>query len=66
MTEESELVEQLQAWIGLLEALLREVPRVWLRCRREDSFVVKGPGSASFEFVKLVYKIEKTVPSSEQ
>jgi hypothetical protein len=38
---------------------------VWLRCRQEDSFIAEGPGSASFEFVKLVYKIEKTVSSSE-
>lgn len=65
MTEESKLVEELRARIGLLEELLRDVQRVWLRCRQEDTFINRGPGSASFDFVKLVCKIEKEVPSSD-
>jgi hypothetical protein len=61
MAEESKQVEQLQARICLLEDLLRQVPRLWLRCRQEGDFFVREIGSASHEFIKLVYKIEKTV-----
>lgn len=85
MTEESKLVEQLQARIclledmlrqnsaskgsllllqariRLLEDLLRRVLVLWDLCRQEGNFSVREAGSPSHEFVKLVYKIEKTV-----
>ncbi len=66
MAEESKQVQQLQERNHLLEELLRQVPRLWLRCREEGSFFIKGLDSASHEFLKLVYKIEKAVPPIEQ
>lgn len=66
MAEESKQVQPLQERIHLLEELLRQVPLLWLRCREEGSFFIKDLGSASHEFLKLVYKIEKAVPPIEQ
>lgn len=65
MTDESTQVKQLETHIHLLEDLLRQVPLLWARCQQERSFCIREPGSASYEFLKLVYKIEKTVPASE-
>ncbi len=67
MVEESkQQVQQLQERNHLLEELLRQVPLLWLRCREEGSFFIEGLDSASHEFLKLVYKIEKAVPPIEQ
>jgi hypothetical protein len=66
MAEESKQVQQLEDRIHLLEELLRQVPLLWLGCREEGSFFIKSLDSASHEFLKLVYKIEKAVPPIEQ
>lgn len=60
MAEESKQVGELQTRISQLEEMLRQVPYLWVRCRQERSFTIREPGSASHEFIKLVYKIEKT------
>jgi hypothetical protein len=66
MTEERKQMERLQMRVYLLEELLRRVHTLWTRCYRERSLYVGEPGSASHEFLKLVYKIEKTLPPTEQ
>jgi hypothetical protein len=61
MSEERRQFELLHLRVRLLEELLRQVPVLWARCQQERSFCIREPGSASYEFLKLVYKIEKTV-----
>jgi hypothetical protein len=62
MPEVRTQVEPLQVRIRLLEELLRQLPLLWARCQQERSFFIREPGSVSYKFLKLVYKIEKTVP----
>ncbi|HTU17003.1 MAG TPA: hypothetical protein VMG10_02980 [Gemmataceae bacterium] len=66
MTEESERLEQLQAQLRLMEALLRRVPLLWVRCRQEGSMIIRPPGSASHDLLELVYTIEETMLPTER
>lgn len=66
MIDESKQTEQSPTRIRLLEALLSQVPPLWIRCLQERSLVIGEPKSASREFLKLVYQIEKTARATEQ